>query len=202
MEKLIQAQKDLNTLPHTISKNQFYKICHISKRHAKYLLDSGLVKCVDSGKKTCKYKIETKEVWGYLIDRELNPDKYRAPEGYYCGNGGRQKRKHRRAPAFAPVVIFHFTDQERAELLAVWTSSAEQYPDLMNTSEVCELTGYTTQTIQRWCRRKTITSFIIQGKLLIPKATLIEYLASNEAASIIRKSSKHLELLYQFIHNK
>lgn len=50
MEKLIQAQKDLNTLPHTISKNQFYKICHISKRHAKYLLDSGLVKCVDSGK--------------------------------------------------------------------------------------------------------------------------------------------------------
>lgn len=114
MEKLIQAQKDLNTLPRTISKNQFYQICHISKRHAKYLLDSGLVKCVDSGKKTRKYKIETKEVWAYLIDREINPDKYRAPEGYYCGNGGRQKRKHRR-PQLLPLWLF-FISRIRKEL--------------------------------------------------------------------------------------
>lgn len=66
-----------------ITKEQFCRICHISKRHAKYLLDSGLVKCVDSGKKTRRYTIQAKDVWTYLIDQDAHPEKYRAPAGYY-----------------------------------------------------------------------------------------------------------------------
>ena len=38
--------------PETISKDQFYRIAHISKATALYLLQSGLVPCIDSGKKT------------------------------------------------------------------------------------------------------------------------------------------------------
>ena len=36
--------------PETISKDQFYRIAHISKATALYLLQSGLVHCIDSGK--------------------------------------------------------------------------------------------------------------------------------------------------------
>ena len=42
----------LNQYPETVQKEQFRIICHISKRTARYLLQSGLVPCVQSGKKT------------------------------------------------------------------------------------------------------------------------------------------------------
>ena len=45
--------------PETISKDQFYRIAHISKATALYLLQSGLVPCIDSGKKTRRYTIRT-----------------------------------------------------------------------------------------------------------------------------------------------
>ena len=45
MNNLSSIVQQLDALPATITKDQFYRICHISKRHAKYLLDSGLVKC-------------------------------------------------------------------------------------------------------------------------------------------------------------
>ena len=43
--------------PTIISKDQFYRICHISKKTASYLLENGLVPCQNSGKATRKYKI-------------------------------------------------------------------------------------------------------------------------------------------------
>ena len=48
--------------PETISKDQFYRIAHISKATALYLLQSGLVPCIDSGKKTRRYTIRTEDV--------------------------------------------------------------------------------------------------------------------------------------------
>ena len=47
----------LNQYPETVQKEQFRIICHISKRTARYLLQSGLVPCVQSGKKTRNYTI-------------------------------------------------------------------------------------------------------------------------------------------------
>ena len=198
MNNLSSIIQQLDTLPATITKDQFYRICHISKRHAKYLLDSVLVKCVDSGKKTRKYKIEIKDVLAYLIDRELDPEKYRAPAGYYIGNSGKPKRHIRRSQAPEFVVIFHFTDQEKPGLLAAWQVAAAEYKDLMTTAEVCELTGYQSQTVYRWCHSKAITGFMIQGKLLISKLTLLEFLAGDTATKIVRKSPKHLSLLCRY----
>ena len=198
MNNLSSIVQQLDALPATITKDQFYRICHISKRHAKYLLDSGLVKCVDSGKKTRKYKIEIKDVLAYLIDREVDPEKYRAPAGYYIGNSGKPKRHIRRGQAPNPVVIFRFTEEEKPGLLAAWEAVAADYKDLMTTAEVCELTGYGTQTIYRWHSSKSITGFVIQRKLLISKMTLLEFLAGDTATKIVRKSSKHLSLLCQY----
>lgn len=64
--------------PEIITKEQFYKIAHISKATALYLLTSGKVPCVDSGKKTRKYKIRLDDVIAYLVDRDLHPEKYEA----------------------------------------------------------------------------------------------------------------------------
>lgn len=36
--------------PETISMDQLYRICHISKRKARWLLEHGVIPCQDSGK--------------------------------------------------------------------------------------------------------------------------------------------------------
>ncbi len=69
--------------PETISKDQFYRIAHISKATALYLLQSGLVPCRDSGKKTRRYTIRMDDVIVYMIDREKNPGVYQAPVNWY-----------------------------------------------------------------------------------------------------------------------
>ena len=68
MNNLSSIVQQLDALPATITKDQFYRICHISKRHAKYLLDSGLVKCVDSGKKNTEIQNRDEGRFG-LSDR-------------------------------------------------------------------------------------------------------------------------------------
>ena len=85
----------LNQYPETVQKEQFRIICHISKRTARYLLQSGLVPCVQSGKKTRNYTIKMKDIVRYLERREIHPEKYKLR---ICDNGGTAKILHREFP--------------------------------------------------------------------------------------------------------
>ena len=49
----------LKSCPDTISKEQLYKLCHISKRAAKYYLDLGVIRCTNNGKATHRYTIRS-----------------------------------------------------------------------------------------------------------------------------------------------
>ena len=82
------------TYPETISKDQFYRIAHISKATALHLLQNGLVPCKDSGKKTRRYTIRTDDVITYLIDREIQPEKYGAPDHWYRDRSGYRKSRN------------------------------------------------------------------------------------------------------------
>ena len=48
--------------PEVISKEQVYRICHISKRKATWLLENGIIPCKDSGKKTRRFQVRTIDV--------------------------------------------------------------------------------------------------------------------------------------------
>ena len=51
---LLECYKILEDYPNGMTKDQFYRVARINKQHAKYLLDSGLVPCINTGKKTRK----------------------------------------------------------------------------------------------------------------------------------------------------
>lgn len=44
-----ERERILRDYPETISKEQFYKLCQISKNHARMLLTSGVVPCQITG---------------------------------------------------------------------------------------------------------------------------------------------------------
>ena len=75
-----------DSVPEIITKDQLYKICHISKSTALYLLRSGKIPCEYNGKKTRCYKIKKKDVIKYLENRKVFPECYSAPAGWYRGN--------------------------------------------------------------------------------------------------------------------
>ena len=91
MRTLLECYKILEEYPNGMTKDQFYRVARINKQHAKYLLDSGLVPCINTGKKTRKYHIATHDVITYLCDREDNPEKYKVPTGFYIGKNGSRK---------------------------------------------------------------------------------------------------------------
>ena len=72
----------LNQYPETVQKEQFRIICHISKRTARYLLQSGLVPCVQSGKKTRNYTIMLM-LFTWPILEQFTPEKVKDLISYY-----------------------------------------------------------------------------------------------------------------------
>lgn len=70
-----------DSVPEVMNKEQFFRICHISKSTALHLLKSGKVPCEWSGKKTRCYKIRKEDVKAYLEERAIFPELYSAPKG-------------------------------------------------------------------------------------------------------------------------
>lgn len=172
--------KLIRSYPKYISKEQMYKICHISKRTALYLLESGLVKSQSSGKQTRKYKIAMTDIVSYLKERELYPERYLAPEGWYGGQ----------TSVFDPLPPEVFE-----KMREFFISKLEPLPDVMGVQAVAEFTGYTDTTVVRWCASKSLHCFKIRGVYVVPKLSLIDFLMSNSFRRIRTKSDKHREFL-------
>ena len=109
-----------------------YRICHISKKTCLFLLESGLVPNIDSGKKTRRFKIKTTDVIQYLHDRDDYPELYKAPDGFYMRDGGKK------APSFEDV----FTKEDLTNMRQYYEILLKDYPDVLNVRRVAQFTGY------------------------------------------------------------
>ena len=65
--------KELKTYPNIMSKEQFCKACHISKRTALFLLENGLIPYIDTGKRTRCYIIRKADVIAFA--KKQNSDR-------------------------------------------------------------------------------------------------------------------------------
>lgn len=180
--------------PETISKDQFYRIAHISKATALHLLQSGLVPCRDSGKKTRRYTIRTDDVIYYMIDRELHPEVYRAPDLWYQGRSG-----HYSSRITYRNEMSKLSDDERAAFRKYVEHEFHEYSDLLTVVEVAEAIGYCDTSLHRWCNAKKLKAFNISGRFLIPKISLVDFLVSQYSFDITRKTWKHTLLIKSFL---
>ncbi|MBU5456955.1 helix-turn-helix domain-containing protein [Oscillibacter sp. MSJ-31] len=180
--------------PETISKDQFYRMAHISKATALHLLQSGLVPCKDTGKKTRRYKIRTDDVICYMIDREIHPEIYRAPDQWYQHRSG-----HYNSRITYRKELMNLSDDEKAAFREYIEDELWQYGDLLTIVEAVEAIGYCDTSLHRWCNTKKLRAFSISGKFLIPKISLTDFLVSQHSFDIIRKSWKHTLLIKGFL---
>ena len=165
--------KILKEYPEHITKEQFYQICHVSKKTALYYLESGLIPCVDNGKKTRRFTIATKDVVAFLKKRDKDPDRYRAQMGWYRGNGTNENRS------------YTIVETKRNEKTEAWLARfLLNYPDLLKSTDVSKITGYSLKTVFSWCAEDKLHYFRIRQSMLIPKISLIDFMLSDDFRGI------------------
>ena len=165
----------LRQYPAYMTKEQMYQVCHISKKTCLFLLQSGLVPCLDSGKKTRRFKIETANV------------------------KGKSRRKKRRkqgtgtpSPSVAAIDPYIMREYYRAEL--------ELYPDdVLTAKQISEFTGYSYSSVVRWCNKQYLQNFYIRHRFYVPKEYLLDFFTSRHFINISVKSELHKERNQQLI---
>ncbi|MDL2327799.1 helix-turn-helix domain-containing protein [Ruminococcaceae bacterium OttesenSCG-928-A11] len=164
--------KILKEYPEHITKEQLYRICHVSKKTALYYLESGLIPCVDSGKKTRRFTIATKDVIQFLKSRDKDPEGYRAQPGWYKGKGNRN----------LPYRIVRTKRSKKTEVqLTRWL---KPYPDLIKSADVSKITGYSLKTVFAWCSSGKLHHFCVRRAILIPKLSLLDFMMSDSFRGI------------------
>ena len=136
----------LEQYPEVVSKDQMYKICHISKRKATWLLENGVIPCQDSGKKTRRFQIRTIDIVRYLAKRDSNPQEVSTPVGIF--NNPKANRK-----TIVPATQISYIDLKRY-LYFKWKA----VPDALVSKDISRITGYTAQTIGQWISKKKLQS--------------------------------------------
>ena len=66
-----------------ICMEELCKLCHISKRKAKWLLDNEIISCIRSGNKRHRYKIKLSDAAAFQKDQEADYVIYAYPKGQF-----------------------------------------------------------------------------------------------------------------------
>lgn len=143
-----------------ISKELFYKRCHISKGTALKLIKSGLIPV---SKGLTGYLIAVEDVKRYLINRENNPKQYG-----YCGTLNGQFRQPLSPSALRAVVNFF-----------------EDKPDIFSVEDISGMFGCHPSNISKWKQRFGLKAIMLQHKLYVPKDALIDFIASSQFQKIV-----------------
>jgi excisionase family DNA binding protein len=173
--------------PPVINKDQFYRICNVSKKTAAHLLDNGLVPCINSGKKTRKYKINLEDVIVYLETREEDPGQFAAPYGWY---------KTKMKPGTKRLVL---SKDNIRKIKLYFKNLISVYPDVMSVNQVSDVTGYSTTTILKWISKGMLKCFNMGNRFVVPKTYLMEFLSGPDFMQTLVHSKYEKERLMKFL---
>lgn len=173
--------EELNRRNEIIGKDALCRLCRISKRHAEYLLQSGLIPCRRTGRKTRCYRIRMEDVKHYLEQREIDPERYRPPKNWYSRN----------ARAVKLIPGEPLPELPASAIVAYYQNALTAYPDVMDIDQICDLTGYHRGAVKIWMHKGYLQSLLVQNRRRIPKPFLLDFVASDYYAQITRKSKRH-----------
>lgn len=170
--------------PEIISKDQLYRICHISKRKARWLLENGVIPCEDSGKQTRRFRIRLEDVITFLEQQDAGLLLEKIPVGIFS-SGVHSSAQPRQTLDSGALCAF---------LLERWADA----PDMLTAQQAASLCGYRSATINNWIGKGLVAAVRCRGRNLIPKESLAEWLASREAQLFSNHSAQYAELLEEF----
>lgn len=174
-----------------ISLEQLYKMLHISKRKAAWMLQNGIIPCEIRNTPTHKYSVRKEDILAY-IEKSTREKCRKIPIGIFNAKptkNPRQTEQYRSADG--GFTYIRLRGYERTKFKQKFEAHLEKVPDTLTVDEVAELTGYSRTTILRHVRKKYIYAVMIKGKLYLSKHSIINYLATDKAFKNTQKTEWH-----------
>ena len=185
-----------------ISLEQLYKMLHISKRKAAWMLQNGIIPCEIRNTPTHKYSIRKEDVLAYMAKSEREKRK-EIPVGFFnakkTNNPRRTESQGSDCGGYFDDTNYKLRGKERAQFKEMLEDLLSAVPDTLTVDEVAELTGYHRRTILRYVQRKYIYAVNIMGKLYISKQSIINYLATDKAFKNTQKTPWHIAVIGRFL---
>ena len=184
-----------------ISLEQLYKMLHISKRKAAWMLQNGIIPCEIRNTPTHKYSVRKEDVLAYM-EKSAREKRSEIPVGIF---NAKKTNNPRRTESSVSDCGGYFDDthyklrgKERARFKKMLEDLLSAVPDTLTVDEVVTLTGYSRKTILRYVQRKYIYAVNIMGKYYISKQSIINYLATDKAFRNTQKSEWHENIILNF----
>ena len=177
-----------------ISLEQLYKMLHISKRKAAWMLQNGIIPCEIRNTPTHKYSIRKEDVLAYIAKSE-HEKRSEIPVGIFNAKKTNNPRITESPDSdcggYFDDTHYKLRGKERARFKKMLEDLLSAVPDTLTVDEVVELTGYHRRTVLRYVQRKYIYAVTIMGKYYISKSSIINYLATDKAFKNTQKSEWH-----------
>ncbi len=155
-----------------ISLEQLYKMLHISKRKAAWMLQNGIIPCEIRNTPTHKYSVRKEDVLAYIAKSEQERRK-EIPVGIFnakkTNNPRRTESLDSDCGGYFDYTHYKLRGKERARFKEMLENLLSAVPDTLTVDEVVKLTGYSRKTILRYAQRKYIYGVNIMGKYYISK---------------------------------
>ena len=155
--------------PEIITKEQLYKLLHISKRKAKWMLDEGIIPCQNRGTKTHTYLIRMEDVRIYLARPDAERRK-EIPTGHFNAKPAKSHRKRETLPQIS------LREEDRRAYALYLEEQWEALPDDLSVAQVVSITGCCEKKIIHWLQTGVLFAVRFGGRYHIPKAKVIEFL--------------------------
>ena len=162
--------------PETITLEQLYRICHISKRKAKWLLENKVIPCVDSGKKTRRFKIKLTDVISYIEKEQAGNFTALFPVGAFSAN---YKARDRRKKCYIDEIWgIASTPEGKDALRRFYEKKYRTVSDLLFVKDITEITGFSKSAVNNWINRGRLQAYGSKRNR-IPKTFFIDFLCSR-----------------------
>lgn len=157
-------QRDQEAIPKTMSKDQLYRVAHISKATALYLLQSGAIPCKDTGKKHVAIPLR-QTMWSSTCVRGKYARKSTRP--VKDGTQGQQVLKSN-----SSKLLDNADSWADETVWAVFEAEMKEMADLITIEELAVFAGYKSTSVVNWCSSKRWRHLRLEGNILSPKSVL------------------------------
>ena len=154
-----------------LSLDELSKVCKISKKSARYLVEHGVIPAINTGKRTWRYKIKIDDVIDYLKRHEKFGSMI--PPGAVSS-----RKKHRSGgsrKSFSQIV----TQGQEHEVAEYFEYIYADYDEILTTVDIVEMTGLNKSTILSLLKGSHIKSITDRPKYLVPKQYLLEFVVTR-----------------------
>ena len=176
-----------------VSKEEMCKILKISKRKATWMLQNNIIPCENRGTATHTYIIYLEDIVAYQ-NKNNQQKRDEIPIGIFNYKAAKI--------SIGKELYIKLTNDKEERFMLYLERQLEVIPDSFDIDDCANIIGYHRGTVLRHITKGYLKAFKMRHQYIIPKAKLIDYLTTQEAFNIQRKSNWHKNMILEFIESE